>query len=34
LVSSLVERGADLTAPLPALRRGNWNVLAQLKTLA
>ena len=32
LVSSLVERGADLTPQLPALRRGNWDVLTQLKT--
>lgn len=32
LVSNLVERGADLTPQLPALRRGNWDVLAQLKT--
>ena len=32
VVSSLVERGADLTPQLPALRRGNWDVLAQLKT--
>ena len=31
LISGLVERSANLTRLLPALQRGNWDVLAQLK---